>query len=128
MLGLVDSAIVLLRDRAEYISDPQLNAKISYELAQCHIPKGNLESARSGLSEILSVVEPGPLAQQTAMELADVCLKLERSSQTISVCMQLLDSDVSDHLRSEILKKLAAAYGQQKNYDKATLALSGQWK
>ena len=128
MLGLVDSAIVLLRDRAEYVSDPQLNAKISFELAQCHIAKGNLESARSGLSEILSVVEPGPLAQQTAMELADVCLKLERSSQTISVCMQLLDSDVSERVRSETLKKLAAAYDQQKNYDKATLALSGQWK
>ena len=128
MLGLVDSAIVLLRDRAEYISDPQLNAKISFELARCHLAKGNLESARSGLSEILGVVEPGPLAQQTAMELADVCLKLERSSQTVSVCMQFLDSDISDQVRSEILKKLAAAYEQQKNYDKATLALSGQWK
>ena len=128
MLGLVDSAVVLLRDRAEYISDPELNAKISFELAQCHIAKGNLESARSGLSEILSVVEPGPLAQQTAMELADVCLKLERSLQAISVCMQLLDSDVSERVRSETLKKLASAYDQQKNYDKATLALSGQWK
>jgi len=128
MLGLVDTAIVSLRDRAEYISDPQLNAKMSFELAQCHIAKGNLESARSGFSEILSSVEAGSLAQQTAMELADVCLKLERGSQTISVCLQLLESDVSEQKKQEILRMLAEAYNQQKNYDKATLALSGQWK
>jgi len=128
MLGLLDTAIVSLRDRAEYISDPQLSAKMFFELAQCHIAKGNLESARSGLSEILGTVEPGPLAQQTAMELADVCLKLERGSQTISVCLQLLELDVSEQKKQQILRMLAEAYNQQKNYDKATLALSGQWK
>jgi len=128
MLGLLDTAIVTLRDRAEYISDPQLNAKIFFELALCNIAQGNLESARSGLSEILGTVEPGPLAQQTAMELADVCLKLERGSQAASVCLQLLETDVSEQKKQEILRMLAEAYNQQKNYDKATLALSGQWK
>jgi tetratricopeptide (TPR) repeat protein len=128
MLGLLDTAIVSLRDRAEYISDAQLNAKISFELAQCHIAKGNLESARSVLSDILSTVEPGPLAQQTAMELADVCLKIGRGSQAVSVCLQLLELDVSEQKKQQILRMLAAAYNQQKNYDKATLALSGQWK
>jgi len=128
MLGLLDTAIVSLRDRAEYISDPQLNAKMSFELAQCHIAKGNLEIARSGLSEILGVVEPGPLAQQTAMKLAEVCLKIGRGSQAVSVCLQLLETDVSERKKQEILRMLAEAYNQEKNYDKATLALSGQWK
>jgi tetratricopeptide (TPR) repeat protein len=128
MLGLVDTAIVSLRDRAEYISDPQLNAKISFELAQCHIAKGNLERARSSLSQILGVVEPGLLAQRTALELADVCLKIGRSPQGISVCLQLLDSDVPAQIKQETLKVLAAAYSQQKDYEKAALALSGQWK
>ena len=62
------------------------------------------------------------------MELADVCLKLGRGSQAVSVCLQLLESDVSEQKKQEILRMLAAAYNQQKNYDKATLALSGQWK
>ncbi|MHC4425038.1 MAG: tetratricopeptide repeat protein [Planctomycetota bacterium] len=128
MLGLVDSAIVSLRDRAEYVSDSQLNAKISFELAQCHIAKGNLERARSGLSGILGVIEPGLLAQRTALELADVCLKIGRSPQAISVCLQLLDSDVSAQIKQRALKVLAAAYSQQKDYEKAALALSGQWK
>ena len=105
-----------------------MNAKISFELALCHIAKGNLESARIGLSEILGTVEPGPLAQQTAMELADVCLKLERGSQAVSVCLQLLETNLSEQNKQEILRMLAKAYNQQENYDKATLALSGQWK
>lgn len=128
MLGLIDTAIVSLRDRAEFISDSQLNARISFELAQCHIARGNLESARSGLSEILAAVEPGPLAQQVAIELAGVCLKLERGKQAVSVCMQLLESELPEQKKQQVLKMLAAAYNQQKNYDKATLALSGQWK
>jgi tetratricopeptide (TPR) repeat protein len=128
MLGLLETATVFLRDRAEYISDSQLNAKLSYELALCQIAAGNLESARSGLSEILGTVEPGPLAQQVAMELADVCLKLGRGSQAVSVCQQLLDTDVSGQEKQKILKMLAKAFRQQKDYEKATLALSGQWK
>jgi len=128
MLRLLDSAIVSLRDRAEYISDLVLNAKISYELALCHIADGNLESARSCLSEILSTVDAGPLAQEAGMELADVCLKLGRSSQVVSVCLQLLESDVTEQKKQEILKMLAEAYNQQKNYEKATLALTGRWK
>jgi len=128
MLGLVDTAIVSMGDRAEYVSDPQLKAKMSFELAQCHIAQGNLELAHSKLSEVFGVVEPGLLAQRTALKLADVCLKLGRSSQTVPVCLQLLDSDVPVETRQQALRMLAAAYNQQKNYDKAALALSGRWK
>ena len=128
MLGMVDTAIVSLRDRAEYIFDPQLKAKISFELAQCYVAKGDLELARNKLSEVLGVVEPGPLAKRTALELADVCLELGRSPQTVSVCLKLLDSDVPEQIKQKTLKTLAAAYNQQKKYDKAALALTGQWK
>ena len=128
MMGLIDTATISLRDRAEYVSDVQLNARISFELAQCHIAEGDLERARSRLSEVLSVAEPGALAQNAALDLAGVCLKLGRSPQSISVCVQLLDSDASPPMKEQALKTLAAAYRQQKDYDKAALALSGQWK
>jgi tetratricopeptide (TPR) repeat protein len=128
MMGLIETAINSLRDRAEYVSDPQLSAELSFELAQCHVAAGDLELARNRLSEILGIVKPGPLAQDAAMELADVCLKLGRSSQSISVCLQLLNSDTSAEMRQQMLKTLAAAYNQQKDYDKAARALSGQWK
>jgi tetratricopeptide (TPR) repeat protein len=128
LLGLADTAIVSLRDRAEYVSDVQLGAKIAFELAQCDIAKGNLDDARRHLAEILGVVEPGSLARQTALELTDVCLKLGRSSQAISICLQLLNSNLPPQARQETLRFLAAAYNLRKDYDKAALALSGQWK
>jgi tetratricopeptide (TPR) repeat protein len=127
-MGLVDTASLSLRDRVEYISDVQLNARISFELAQCHIAEGDLERARSRLSEVLSVAKPGDLAQAAAIELARVCLKLGRSAQSISVCLHLLEADVPPQVKQQTLKTLAAAYSQQKEYDKAALALSGQWK
>jgi tetratricopeptide (TPR) repeat protein len=128
MLGLADAAIVSLRDRMEYVSVPKLKASISYELAQCHIEKGDLEHAGSYLIDVLGAVESGPFAHKAALELAEVCLKLDRNSQAVSVCQQLLDSRPSAQIRQKTLKVLAMAYSRQKNYDKAALALSGQWK
>ena len=126
-MGLVDKAIAALGDRAEYISDPQLKAKISFELAKCYITKGNLELARSNLTEILILVEPGTLSHKAACELADVCLKLGQNSQTISICSQLLNLDPSSQIKQKALNILATAYSRQKNYDGAVLALLGRW-
>lgn len=128
LLGLVDAAVVSLRDRSEYIADPQLNARISFELSQCYVANGDLELARSVLSETLLSVGPGEMAQTIALELADVCLRLGRSSQTVSVCLQLLDSDLPAPVKQKTLQILAAAYRREKKYDKAALTLSGQWK
>jgi tetratricopeptide (TPR) repeat protein len=128
MLGLTDMAIVSLRDMTKYVSDTQLNARISFELAQCHMAKGDLEHARSSLSEILYAVEPGPLAQEAALALADACIRLDQDAQAVSVCLQLLDSNLPAERRQESLKTLAAAYSKQKKYNKAALTLSGQWK
>ena len=128
MLGLFDAAMVFLQDRAGYVSDEQLEAQISFELALCQIDKGDLEGARSRLSEILSVVESGSLAQRTAQVLSDVCMKLDQDEQAISVCLNLLDSDPSEEIRQNTLTILARAYREQEEYDKAVLALLGQWE
>jgi tetratricopeptide (TPR) repeat protein len=128
ILGLVDEAIVSLQDKAGYVSDKQLDAEISYELALCHVAKGDLEQARSLLSEILSVVEPGTLAQKASQALSDVCVKLDQNEQAISVCLKILESNPSGEIKQSTLKILATAYEEQEEYDKAALALSGQWE
>jgi tetratricopeptide (TPR) repeat protein len=126
-MGLADKAIAALDDRVEYISDTQLKAKISFELTKCYIAKGNFERAYSDLTEILVLAEHGPFAHEITLELADVCLKLGQNSQTISICSQLLDLDPSAPIRQKTLSVLATAYNRQKNYDRAALALLGQW-
>lgn len=127
LLGLVDTAIESLSNRVEFVNDRQLKIKITFELAQCYLANGDLELARSNFSEVLRTVEPGPLAEETAIELADVCLKLGKSSQSISVCSQLLDSELTPQTKQKVRKILADAYNRQKDYDKAAKVLSNQW-
>jgi tetratricopeptide (TPR) repeat protein len=127
MMGMVDKCITTLTERADYLNDPQLNAKISLELAKCYVAKGNLDLARKTLTKSLAAVEPGPLANDVAFELADVCLKLHLPDQTISVCSKLLDSAPSEQVKQNTLQLLAAAFDQQKNYEMAALVLLGQW-
>jgi len=122
-MGLLDKAVAVLGDKAEYNTDPQLKAEIFFELANCCIAKGQLELAHEKLAEIIVIVEPGPLAHKTALKLADVCLRLDRNLQAISVCSQLLDSTAPEEVKHQAEKILATAYRRQKSYDKAALAL-----
>jgi len=126
-IGLVDKAAATLGDRAQYIRDPELKAKISFELSKCYIAQGDLELARQKLTEILIFVEPGPLAHEITIQLADVCLRLNQHSQAISICSQLLDSAPSTQIKARALDILATAYNRQKNYDRAALAILGRW-
>ena len=125
-LGLADKAISTIGDVAEYLPDSQLKTKVSFELTKCYIAKGDLEFAHKKLTEILISAAPGPLAREIALELAEVCLELGQNSQTVFVCLQLLDSAVSARIEQKASKMLAAAYNRQKKFDDAALALLGQ--
>ena len=143
-MGLSDKAIVVLGDRAEYLLDTQLKAKVLYELAKCHIAEQDLELAHRNLTEVLVLIEPGPFAHEVGCELAEVCLRLGQNSQVVSICSQLLDSALSPPLlssdrktrgqgvpaeagiRQRAMNILATAHLRQKNYEGAVLALLGQ--
>ncbi|MFZ2146827.1 MAG: tetratricopeptide repeat protein [Sedimentisphaerales bacterium] len=125
-MGLPDKAITLLGDIAEYLPDSQLKTRVSFELANCYVAKGDLKFAQKMLAEILVSAAPGPFAHEVALELAQVALKLGQNSQTVSVCLQILDSEASAQIKQKALKVLAAAYNRQKKYDDAALALVGQ--
>jgi lipopolysaccharide biosynthesis regulator YciM len=86
-----------------------------------------LERARSKLTETLTFAEPGSFAHEVTLKLAEVCLKLGQTPQTISICSQLLDSGPSAQIKQKALNILATAYQQQKNYDKAAMTLVGKW-
>jgi tetratricopeptide (TPR) repeat protein len=126
-MGLVDKAIAMLGDRAEYWPETQLRARLSFELAKCYIAKGDLQLARRNLSEILVLAEPGSLSNEVALELADVSLKLGQDSQTVAICRHVLNTELSAPAKQRALALLAQAYRRQGDYDKAARALSGQW-
>ena len=126
-MGLIDNAVAELSDKTEYITDSQLRAGVSLELTRCYVAKGDLESARRGLTESLVTVAAGSLAQEIALDLAEVCLKLNQNSQAVSVCRQLLDMKPEPQIKRKAANLLAEAYKRQKNYDKAAEVLTGRW-
>ena len=126
LMGLPDKAIAVLGSNAEYLPESQLKTRMSFELANCYIAKGDLDFAQKQLTDILIGAATGPLSHEIALRLAEVCLDLGQSSQTITVCQQLLDSEAAIQIRQKALKVQAAAYNQQKNFDNAALALVGQ--
>ena len=127
-MGLVDKAIVILGDKAEYLPNPQLKAEAYFELSECYIDKGDLNFAHKTLTKVLVLAESGPLTHKITFRLAEICLQLGQHDQAISVCSQLLELQPSEKIKQETLGLLAMAYNQQKNYNKAALALLGQWK
>ena len=121
--GLVEQASALLADRIQYIADAKLKAYVTLEMARCEIAANHLDLARSYLTDAISSIDAGPDAQTASFELAEVCLKLKDYRQTISICKQLLDSSTPEQIKQKASKLLAAAYSNQKNYDKAAMAL-----
>ena len=127
-MGLTDQAETILTDKAQYLTDSRLKADIMLELANCYITAGNLGLARAHLIEVLSLIEPGPVAQQAQLTLADVCLKLGDHQRTISICTQLLETSANEQIKQQASKILASAYSRQQDYDKAALALLTAFK
>jgi tetratricopeptide (TPR) repeat protein len=127
-MGLTDKAVATLGDRAKYLINPQLKTKISLELIECYIEQGKNELAYESLIETLSYAEPGYQANQTLYMLAQSCLKLGRISETISFCEQLLASEPLPQFKNKALSLLSSAYRRQKDYEKATILLLGQYE
>jgi len=122
-MGLIEKAITVLGDQAEYISDPQLRAEILFDIANCYITHGQLQLAHEELTKLLLVVRPGPLAYRIAVRLAEICSMLGLNSQVISVCTQLMEADVPEQIRQKVAVILAMAHNAQQDYDSAALAL-----
>jgi tetratricopeptide (TPR) repeat protein len=126
-IGLADKAAALLAEKTQYLPSPELQAKVTLDLAKCHLEAGSLEAARQVLGQAFATVEPGPLANQIGRELAGVCLRLGQTTQAVSVCSQLLER-ASAAERPALLALLTDAYRQQGKYDQAVAALLNRYE
>jgi tetratricopeptide (TPR) repeat protein len=127
-MGLPDKAIAVLGGKAENTTSVNLKTKTGFEISKCYIKKGELNIASDILTETLTSAEAGPLSNEIALTLADVCLKSGLPDQAISTCSNLLESELTEQIKQQALKILAQAYNQQENYESAAMALLGQWK
>ncbi len=127
-MGLVEKAMAALTDRAKYTSNTLLKTRILFEINKYYIAKGRLKTARRNLADILATAEPGPQANDVALELANINLKLNNNQQVIEICLKLMETQPSKGIIRKTQDLIAAAYSRQGNYNKAALALLGQKK
>jgi tetratricopeptide (TPR) repeat protein len=125
-MGLVDKAITTIGDKADYVSDQKLVARVHLELGNCFIAKEDFELAHRALTRALTGAEAGEPTRQAMLHLAEVCLRLQRYSETIRLCRQLLDLEIPEQSKQKVRELMAAAYKRLEEYDKAALALLGK--
>jgi tetratricopeptide (TPR) repeat protein len=126
-IGLAEKAIGLLQEKSQYLPNPELQAKVTLELARCQIAGDNLEAARKALGPVFETVAPGPLAEQIGRELALVCLRLGQTAQAVEVCSLLLERTAASE-RPALLGLLADAYRKQGKLDQAMTATLNQYE
>jgi len=127
-MGLVNKAVTILSDRAEYLDDPRLKTEVFLELARCYAADGRLEDAADTLTEILLFAQRQDVVQTVALELAGVYFQLGRNYEVISICRRTLHSQPSEQLKQQALELMAKAHNSENNYEHAALALLGKWQ
>ncbi len=124
-MGIPEKGAVLLRRQLGSVGDPQLRAELAAELGRCYVAEGDLQAGGQVLAEFLPKMKPGPMAQDCASRLAEICLKLGKARQAIVLSTSVLRSDCSAEVRKRTREILGSAYVSQGDYDRAALALSG---
>ncbi len=124
-VGLPDKAISELRKGINLVFEPQLRAVLGLEIARAYAERGPLQQALSAFAAVLPGMEPSPLVHQAECELAEICLKLGKPDQAITVVRELLKSSCSLAVRERASRILGAAYVQRREYGQAVLAYSG---
>ena len=105
------------------------------DIGRCHGEVVEVTSAYEILTEVLPRVEPPALARQAACDLAEICLKLNRNTQAITIARELLkpspsragadDPSSEKTVRGRALQILGDAYVAGQDYKRAALAYSG---
>lgn len=125
-MHLPQKALDLINDRFDYIIQPDLRAKAYFETGQCYIELNQAEKAHLSFIKLLSIAEPGTLADYATLKLAEISLQLDKTDKAIELCSQLLTRQISDDLRQAAVHILARAYKKQNNLEKAISILVEQ--
>ncbi len=120
-MGLAESAISLLRRRILDLKDAHLKARACLELSRCFVDNNQIDEAHQILGDALPELT-APESTIAQCELADLCVRLGKHSQAVTLCMQVKASKPGKTLESRATRTLADAYIGLREFDKAGLA------
>ena len=124
-MSLDENAVAALRKGLAADAEGQTQCALNVELAQCLADAGELEKAHSLLTDTLGRMKAGPAAHAATCDLAEICLKLEKPQQAVTLCQELLKAELTRPEQAAAREILGRAHVQQKEYDKAAMALAG---
>jgi tetratricopeptide (TPR) repeat protein len=124
-MGLPEKGASFLRGNITSVTDSVLRAQVGVELAQCYYDANKLSKAYATLTSTLEILPPGDSAHQAACNLAKICLKIGKADQAITLTRGVLNSSASEQRQKEARKILADAYLAKRQYEKATMTLTG---
>jgi Tfp pilus assembly protein PilF len=125
-IGVVESAISLLRKKIEFVADSRLRARLTLELAECYILTKDYSLARRELNNVLADMPDSYHARRASLVLAQIIEKIGQPSRAEELCLAVLsDPQVEENIRNEAFNTLGRIYTGQKYYEKAALAFAG---
>lgn len=120
------SAASLLRRKIEYITDSQLRAWLTLELAESYYAMGDYAQARSEINDVLADIHDAGRSRQAALLLANIAEQLGQPQQAEKICRTILaNSDLDPAIRQKTFELLGRIYSDQQAFDKAALAFAG---
>ena len=123
-MGLPEKGASFLRSSITSITDSRLQAQLGVELAQCYYEAELLPDAYDTLTDAIEALPPGNSAHKAACGLAEICLKIGKPDQAITLTRGVLNSSASQQWRKRAKNLLAAAYLAKQEYENITLTLS----
>ena len=123
-IGLPDKGAYVLRDRLAAVSDEAGRARVAVEIGRSYLAAADYEKAAGVYAEAIRKLPPGRECQSVTCELAELCLKLGRTGQAITLAGGVLDGSCERELRSRVAGILGSAYVLRGEYDKAAQAFA----
>lgn len=124
-IGLPDKARGVVRQAMNDLPGLAQQQSLKLELARCHLAARDDREARQVLTDLLSRLSDGPLADQASLLMAEVCLRQNEPKQTITLAEPLVTSQAPEQVKARARQLLGEAWLALEQYDKAALALSG---
>ena len=125
-MNLTERAIPVLERGVEALKlSPPHAAAVGRELARCYAQVGEFPAAYESLTAALGAFR-GEEAQAASCELAEVCLKLKKTTRAESLCKEVLKGTPPAAIQQRASKALADAYMAQGEYEKAAVAMAAQ--
>jgi tetratricopeptide (TPR) repeat protein len=124
-IDLYDTAGSLLRRKMQFIANSYLRARLSVELAKCHIEMEDYEIARKRLTDAIYDLPSGDLAQHANIMLASVSMEMNDYEMAQNICLKLLSYSKNEEVRIQTFNMLGDIYTHFEQYDSAALAYAG---